>query len=133
MLFDRVGGRRARLLAICRATVPALIILITIVSCSGPPANLPPPIAEFVELFSGTEAPKQQLVQQNEAQSKVRRVQPKTSTSKAPTENAPKATSQSVARPAAKKANTSPASDAQSEQQLFQEFLEWRKRQKGQP
>src|SRR5262249_19398099 len=103
MLFDRVGG-----CFICRATVAALIILITAVSCSGPPANLPPPIAEFVELFSATEAPKQQLVQRGAAQPKV-------------------------GRPAAKKANTPPALDAQKEQQLYQEFLEWRKRQKGQP
>jgi cell division septation protein DedD len=133
MPFDLLGGRRNRILISSGATILALIIFISTVSCSGPRADLPLPIAEIVELFSGTESTKQQLVQQNEAQSKVRRVQPKASTSKAPTENAPKAASQSVARPAAKKANTSPASDAQSEQQLFQEFLEWRKRQKGQP
>ena len=58
MLFDRVGVRRGRLLFICRATVPALIILITTVGCSGPPANLPP---------------KQQLVQRDTAQPKVGR------------------------------------------------------------
>ena len=58
MLFDRVGVRRARLLFICRATVPGLIILITTVSCSGPPANLPP---------------KQPLVQRDAAQPKVGR------------------------------------------------------------
>jgi hypothetical protein len=56
MLFDRVGVSRARLLFICRATVPALIILITTVSCSGPPANLPP---------------KQPLVQRDAAQAKA--------------------------------------------------------------
>src|SRR5262249_8982297 len=56
MLFDRIGVRRARLLFICRATVPGLIILITTVSCSGPPAILPP---------------KQPLVQREEAQQKV--------------------------------------------------------------
>jgi hypothetical protein len=59
---------------------------------------LPPPIAEIVDVFSGTEAPKQ--------------TQPK------------------VRRPSAKKANTPSPSDAESEQQLYQEFLEWRKRQK---
>jgi hypothetical protein len=132
MRFDLIGGRRNRILITSGATIPALIIFISTVSCSGPRADLPPPIAEIVELFSGTETPTH-LVQQNEAQSKVRRVQPKASTSKTPTENAPKPTSQSVAPPAAKKANTSPASGAQSEQQLFQEFLEWRKGQKGQP
>ena len=107
MLFDRVGGRRARLLLICRATVPALIILITTVSCSGPPANLPPPIAEFVELFSGTEAPKQQLVPRDAAQPKV-------------------------GRPVSKKASTPAQLDEKREQQLYQEFLEWRRGQKDQ-
>jgi hypothetical protein len=107
MLLDLLGGRRVRLLYICQATVPALLILITIVSCSGPPANMPPPIAEIVELFSGgvTETPKQQLVQRDEPRTKVR-------------------------RPASKKANATPAPDAQREQQLYQEFLEWRSQQK---
>src|SRR5215510_7011478 len=109
MLSDFLGGRRARLLFICQATVPALIILITTVSCSGPPANLPPPIAGIVELFSGTEAPKQQLVQRDAAQPKV-------------------------GRPVSKKASTPAQLDAQREQQqLYQEFLEWRSRQKKQP
>ena len=106
MLFDRVGGRRASPSVICRATVPALIILITTVSCSGPPANLPPPIAEFVELFSGTEAAKQQLVQRDATQPKV-------------------------GRPASKKASTSAQHDEKGElYQEFLEFLEWRSRQK---
>jgi hypothetical protein len=93
---------------------------------------MPPPIAGIVELFSGgvTETPKQQLVQRDEAHPKVQRGQPKASASpKAATEDAPKATSQSIPRPAAKKANT-PQLDAQREQQLYQEFLEWRSRQK---
>ena len=90
MLFDRIGVRRARLLFICRATVPGLIILITTVSCSGPPANLPP---------------KQPLVQRDAAQLKL-------------------------GRPASKKASTSAQLDKKREQQLFQEFLEWRSRQK---
>jgi hypothetical protein len=54
----------------------------------------------------------------------VEREQPRTSASpKVATVNAPKA----------KKANTPPRLDAQKEQQLFQEFLEWRKRQKDLP
>jgi hypothetical protein len=54
----------------------------------------------------------------------VEREQPRTSASpKVATVNAPKA----------KKANTPPRPDAQKEQQLFQEFLEWRKRQKNLP
>jgi hypothetical protein len=66
---------------------------------------LPPPIAEIVEVFSGTEASKQQLIQRDSADPKVR-------------------------RPASKKASTSPPLDVQGEQQLYQEFLEWRSRQK---
>ena len=65
-----------------------------------------------------------QLVQPREAQPKVRRVQPKTS---APPKVA------KVNAPKAKKANTTEQLDAQREQQLYQEFLEWQKRQKGQP
>jgi len=49
----------------------------------------------------------------------------------------PKSTGKSASRPASqkasvplsKKASTPPRTDAQREQQLFQEFLEWRKRQ----
>jgi hypothetical protein len=136
MLLDLPAGRRDRLLFISQATVRALIILITTVSCSGPAADMPHPSVGIIELFSGgvTEAPKQQLVQRDEAQPKVRRGQPKTSASpKAATEDAPKATSRSVPRPASKKANTPPPLDAQREQQLYQEFLEWRSRQKNQP
>jgi hypothetical protein len=48
---------------------------------------------------------------------------PNTASPKVATVNAPKA----------KKSNTPPKVDAQEEQQLFQEFLEWRKRKKDQP
>jgi hypothetical protein len=57
--------------------------------------------------------------QRDEEQPEVRREQPKTSTSpKVATAPAPKA----------KKANTPPRLAAQKEQQLYQEFLEWRNR-----
>ena len=48
---------------------------------------------------------------------------PHTASPKVATVNAPKA----------KKANTPPRVDAQEEQELFQEFLEWRKRKKDLP
>ena len=48
---------------------------------------------------------------------------PHTASPKVATVNAPKA----------KKTNTPPRVDAQEEQQLFQEFLEWRKSRKDQP
>jgi hypothetical protein len=128
MFLDLPAGRRDRLLLICRATVPALV-LITTASCAGPGADMPPP--NIVELFTGgvTEAPNQQSAQQDEAQPKARRGQPKASTSpKVAKEQAPKVASQSASRPPSKKAST----EAQKEQQLYREFLEWRKTQKDQ-
>ena len=65
------------------------------------------------------DAANRQSDQRDEGQPKVRREQPKTTSSKVATVHAPKA----------KKANTPPRVDAQKEQQLYQEFLEWRKRQ----
>jgi hypothetical protein len=127
MLLDLPGGRRDRLRFICQATVPALMILVTTVRCAGPGADMPPPSIGIVELFTGgaTEAPNQELVQQDEAQPKVRRGQPKASTSpKVAKEQAPKATSRSASRPSSKKASTP---DEKREQQLYQEFLEWRR------
>src|SRR5215475_7302635 len=129
MFLDLPGGRRDRLLFICRATVPALIVLMTIASCAGPGADMPLP--NIVELFTGsaTEAPNQKVVQQDEAQPKARRGQSKAPTSpKVASEQASKATSQSASRSTSKKAST----EAQKEQQLYREFLEWRKTQRDQ-
>ena len=129
MFLDLPGGRRDRLFFICRATVPALIVVITTVSCAGPGADLAPP--NIVELFTGgvTDAPNQQSVQQDEAQPKARRGPPKASTSpRVAKEQAPKVASQSTSRSASKKAST----EAQKEQQLYREFLEWRKTQTDQ-
>jgi hypothetical protein len=61
-----------------------------------------------------------QREEREEGQPTVRRKQPKTSTS-------PKVAT--VPAPKAKKANTPPRLAAQKEQQLYQEFLEWRMRQ----
>jgi hypothetical protein len=120
MFLDLPAGRRDRLL---------VIVLITTVSCAGPGAELAPP--NIVELFTGgvTEAPNQKLVQQDEAQPKARRGQPKAPTSpKVASEQASKATSQSASRSTSKKASP----EAQKEQQLYREFLEWRKTQRDQ-
>ena len=119
--------RRDRLLFTCQATLPILIILVTAVSCAGRTGEL---------LFSApvTDASNRPLVQRDERQPKVRREQPKTSTSpKIATEHSPNGTSAPVSRQPSKKANMPPELDAQREQQLYQEFLEWRKRQKDQP
>jgi hypothetical protein len=63
------------------------------------------------------------LDHRDEGQPSVRREQPKTSTS---TSTLPKVAT--VPAPKAKKASTSPRLDAHGEQQLYQEFLEWRNR-----
>jgi hypothetical protein len=111
-LRERVGSRD-RLLFTC-AIVLTFIILMTTVSCSTPGPEMPQRRAGIVE-----------------------REQPRpTASPKVVTVNAPKATSASVTRPVSKKANTPPRIGAQREQQLFQEFqefLEWRKRQKDPP
>jgi hypothetical protein len=106
MLLDLLGGRRNRVLTNYQATVGAIIVLLNTINCSGPRADLPPPIAEIVDQFPGTETPKKRLVQRDKAR-------PKTS------------------QPPAKKASAPPKSDAQSDEQLYQEFLEWQKNQKG--
>jgi hypothetical protein len=110
-LRERVG-RRDLLLFSCKATVSTLMILVTTVSCSTATADKPQPRSGIVE-----------------------REQPRTSASpKVARVHTPKETS--VSRPAAKKANTPPRLDTRREQQLFrefQEFLEWRRRQKDQP
>jgi len=94
----------------------------------------------ITDLFSGRviEAPNLQSVQRDETPPKVRRPQPKTSASpKVATVHPPKtvqppnAARRSVSPPASKKAPQ--RLDAQKEQQLFQEFLEWQKRQKDLP
>ena len=138
MLLDlrMQSGSRDRLLLTSQATLPTLIILMTTVSCSRP--DMPQPSVGILEpeLFSGlvTEAPTRQLVEGDEAHPKIRREQPKTSASrKVTTVRASNASSPSVSGYASKKAKTPPQPDAQREQQLFEEFLEWQKHQKDLP
>jgi hypothetical protein len=107
MLFDFLGDRIDRFLLIGQTTFLASIILIATASCTGLPTDLPPPIAGIVDIVSEPETPKQQLVQRDEAQPKVR-------------------------RPASKKASTPPKPDAQSDEQLYQEFLEWQMKRREQ-
>jgi hypothetical protein len=144
MLLDlRVqDGSRDRVLFTSRAILPTVVILMTSMSCSRP--DLPQPYVEIVEpeLFSAplTESPRRKLIQGDEAQPKIRREQPKRSAlpkvataRKNATERAPNPTSPAVSGRAAKKAKTPPRPDAQEEEQLFQEFLEWRRRQTNLP
>jgi hypothetical protein len=105
---------------------------------------MPQPYVEIVEpeLFSAPvmEAPRRKLVQGDEAHPKSRREQPKTpalrkvaTSRKIATEHAPSTTSPAVSGRAAKKAKTPSRPDAQEDEQLFQEFLEWRRRQTDLP
>jgi hypothetical protein len=88
----------------CQAPLPTLIILLTIVSCSTPGPEMPQRRAGIVE-----------------------RAQPRhTAPPQVATVNAPKA----------KSTNTPPPLSTQRERQLFQEFqefLDWRQRQKDRP
>ena len=139
MLLDLRGrdGRTDRLRFSCQATVLPLMIsiLATIVSCSGPGADMPPPSLGIMELFSGSVSgtPTQQSVQRDEAHPEVRRGQPKApASSKVATDDGQKTNGRPVPRPASKKAGAPPSPDVQREQQLYQEFLEWRNRQRDQ-
>jgi len=133
MLFDLRGrcGRRDRRFFTYRATVLAPIVLLTTVSCSTLPDDIQQPLLGFADfgfaecdLFSG-------LVTEEDVLPNVRREQPSTSaTPKVATVRAPNATSRSVPGDASKKANTPPPRlDTQKERQLFNDFLEWRRRQ----
>ena len=127
MFLDLRGrcGRRDRRFFTYQATVLTPLVLLTTVSCSTLPADL----AEC-DLFSGlvTENPREQVLQREKVQPKIRREQPSTSaTPKVATVRAPNATSRSVPGDASKKANTPPRRDVEKERQLYKEFLEWRR------
>src|SRR5690349_16938065 len=120
------GGRRDRLLLTCQAAVPALVIVLTTVSCSRPAPDMPPPrVGFFDELFPPriTEPPRRQLVQRDQAPPKARPEQPRTSASPKAVSAPPKvakvqpanATSRSGSPSASKKANTPPRSNVERE------------------
>jgi hypothetical protein len=93
-----------------------------------------PRVGIFGPLFSSPviDTADQQVVQRDKGQPKVQRVQPRTSAPpRVAAVHAPKATG--VSRTTSKKTDTPPRLNSQREQQqqLFQEFLEWRKRQKN--
>jgi len=136
MFLDLRGrcGRRDRRFFNYRATVLIPMVLLTTVSCS----TLPIDILAFDEcdLSSGIVTEEQVLqvapskVRREQVSPKVRREQPSTSaTPKVVPVRATNATSRSGSGDASKKANTPPRLDVRNEQQLFNEFLEWRNRQ----
>lgn len=134
-MLVELRGRRDRLLFICQAAVPTFMILMTTVSCSRP--DMPEPrVGIFGPPFSSPviDTADQQVVQRDKRQPKVQRERPRISASpKVAAVHAPKATGASVSRHASKKVNTPPRLNAQKERQLFEEFLEWRRRQKELP
>jgi hypothetical protein len=127
------SDRRDRLLLTCRATLPALIVLTTTVSCATP--DMPQPDTGIVEREPSfpshvSNAANPQLIQPRDAQPKVRRAQLGTSAPpKVATVHTLKATTGSATRPTLKKTNTPPRIDAQKEQ-LFRDFQEWQKRKR---
>jgi len=112
------------------------MILLPTVSCS----SLPVDVLAFEEcdLSSGLVTEEQVLkvvpskVRREDISSKARREQPSASaTPKVVPVRASNATSRSGSGEALKKGNTPPGFDVRREQQLFNEFLEWRNSQIG--
>jgi hypothetical protein len=131
MFLDLRGrcGMRDRRFFNYRASALTPMVLLTTVSCS----TLPADILAFDEcdLSSGL-VTEEQLLPRAAVPPKARREQPSTSaTPKVATVRAPNATGRSGSDDALKKANTPPGYDVRKEQQLFNEFLEWRNRQIG--
>jgi hypothetical protein len=130
---------RSCLRLIYQATVPALMILMTLVSCARPMANMPEPsyrvvppeLSFFSRLIDGEN---QQLAQRRVDELSAHRAgqqrispRPKIANIHAPdTATAP------ASRRDLQRANTPPLLDREKEQ-LFQQFLEWRSRQKDIP
>lgn len=128
--------RRDHLLLICQATVPALIVLMTAVSCSAPAADMRESRQGFIERepqpsSRRTSEGGQRLVQRGlDGQSILRREQHEASAlSRVAKVRAPDTTGASVSRRILQKPNPPPRLDAAARERLFQEFLEWQKRQ----
>jgi hypothetical protein len=137
MLVDlrRRGTRRDHLLLIGQVTVPTLIVLMTTVSCS----DMREPGHRVVERElppSGrlADGENRQLVRRSfDRQPILGREQSKTSAPpKVAKAHAPARTGAPVSGRVLEKANTPPLLDAEKEQ-LFQEFLEWRRRHSDTP
>jgi hypothetical protein len=133
------GASRNRILLTGQAIVPALIILTTSVSCSKRAAEMSEPpyrIIERILPFSSglSDEENRQLVQrQSDAKPTLQQDQHRTSSPpKVAKAHAPDTSSASAPRHASGKTNPPPLLDRDKEQ-LFQQFLEWRKRQADVP
>ena len=137
--LQRRGASRNRLLLTGQAIVPALIILATSVSCSRRAAEMSEPpyrIVERILPFSSrlSDEENRQLVQRrSDAKPNLQQEQHRTSSPpKVARVHAPVTSSESAPRPASGKKNPPPLLDRENEQ-LFQQFLEWRKHQTDVP
>jgi hypothetical protein len=133
------GTSRNRLLLTGQAIVPMLIILTTSVSCSRRAAEMPEPpyrIVERILPFSSrlSDEENRQLVQRRpDAKPNLQQEQHRTSSPpKVAKVHAPDTSSASAPRPGSGKTSPPPLLDREKEQ-LFQQFLEWRKRQTDVP
>jgi hypothetical protein len=130
---------RNRLLLTGQAVVPALIILATTVSCSKRDAEMPEPPHRIVERIlplsssSSDEENRQPVQRRSEASPNLQQDRHRISSSpKVAKVHAPDRSTASAPRDASGKTNPPPLVDPEKEQ-LFQEFLEWRKRQTDVP
>jgi hypothetical protein len=130
---------RNRLLLTGQAMVPVLIILTTSVSCSRRGAEMPEPpfrILERILPFSSRSSDEENrpLAQRrSDVKPNLQQEQHGTSSSpKVEKVHAPATSSASAPRHASGKTNPPPLLDREKEQ-LFQQFLEWRKRQTDVP
>jgi hypothetical protein len=133
------GTSRNRLLLTGQAIVPMLIILTTSVSCSRRAAEMPEPpyrIVERILPFSSSlsDDENRQLVQRrSDAKPNLQQEQHRTSSPpKVAKVHTPDTSSASAPRAASGKTSPPPLLDREKEQ-LFQQFLEWRKRQTDVP
>ena len=130
---------RNRLLLTCQAIVPMLIILTTSVSCSRRAAGMPEPPFQIVERilpFSSSlsdEENHQPVQRRSDVKPNLQQEQHRSSSPpKVVKVHAPAASSRFAPHPASGKTNPPPLLDRNKEQ-LFQQFLEWRKRQTDVP
>jgi hypothetical protein len=137
--LHKLGTSRNRVLLIGQAIMPALIILTTSVSCakrgaevSEPPYRIVERILPFSSSSSGEE--NRQLVQRrSDAKPTLQLEQHRPpSPPKVAKVHAPDTSSATAPRHASGKTNLQPLLDRDKEQ-LFQQFLEWRKRQTDVP
>ena len=133
------GTWRSRLCLTCQSTALTLMILVTFVSCSRPMANMPEPSYRVVQpelsFFSRlTDGDNQQLAQRRVDEQSVHRAEqhralPRPKVAKV---HAPDTATAPASRRDLLRANAPPLLDREKEQ-LFEQFLEWRSRQKDIP